>query len=144
MTRLYDKNMNSHNFNTQPVASSISPLSRIPSLLTNTNKMSDPNDEVQKELLRIARKAETVMQDPDKLLNTDLELEKFDQFSSKIIASIDAIQEERAEIITKEDELRRELQQLVDEEKELKSALKSIRIYKPKYPKRYKVMLFSL
>lgn len=106
--------------------------------------MSDPNDEARKELLRIARKAETAMQDADTLLNTDLELDKFDQFFSKIVASIDAFHEERAEIIAKEDELRRKLQQLVDEEKELKSALKSIQIYKPKYPKRYKVTFFSM
>lgn len=84
------------------------------------------------------------MQDPDTLLNTDLELETFDQLFSKITTSIDTFHEERTQIIAKEDELSRKLQQLVDEEMELKSALKSIRIYKPKHPKRYKVTLFSL
>jgi hypothetical protein len=84
------------------------------------------------------------MKDPDTLLNTDLELETFDQLFSKITASIDTFHQERTEIISKEDELCRKLQQLVDKETELKSALKSIRIYKPKHPKRYKVTLFSL
>ena len=101
-------------------------------------------DDERNELLRIVRKAEAVMQDPDMLLNTDLELETFDPLFSKIIDSIDIFHKERTEIIAKEEELRRELQQLIDEETELKSALRSIRIYKPKHPKRYKVTLFSL
>jgi vacuolar-type H+-ATPase subunit I/STV1 len=101
-------------------------------------------DAERNELLRIVRKAETAMQDPDTLLNTDLELEAFDQLCSEFIDSIDNFHKEHTEIIAKEDELRRELQQLVDEETELQSALKDIRIYKPKHPKRYKVTLFLL
>lgn len=101
-------------------------------------------EKLQKEILRIAHKAQVAMQDPDTLLNTDLELDDFNALFSEIITSIDALHTERAEIVSREEANHRQLQELLDEEKALKSALRSIKIYKPTFPKKLKVTLFSI
>jgi len=105
---------------------------------------SSPDEKMlEQELTRISLKAEAAMPDPDILVNTDLELDRFDKYWSKIITAMDLYDRQRSEIIRKEKALRDELAQLVNEEKKLKSALSAISVYKPKFPKRYKVILFS-
>jgi hypothetical protein len=84
------------------------------------------------------------MKDPIVLLNTDLELGKYDEITSKICLLIDTCHEERLRIMEEEEALHAELEELLEKEKNLKSTLEKVARYKPQYPKRYKVTLVSL
>jgi len=101
-------------------------------------------DDTVAELRTIARNAKVAMQDPLQLLNTDLQLNKFDELFNVVSGSLDDLHTQRDTIIKQEIALRKELQQLCHNSNLAKSALESIAPYEPKYPKRYKVMPFSL
>jgi len=97
------------------------------------------------ELRKIVTNAKTAMMDPMVLLNSELELDKFDKLLDVVRVSLHELHTERNTIIEKENELREELNQLRHQTNLEKATLENItRSYKPKFPKRYKVMLFSL
>jgi hypothetical protein len=80
--------------------------------------MSDLLDITHKELLRIAQCAETTMQaDDTALLNTNLELDLFDDLLKEICGRIDTYEEQRVQIVKEENTLQQELQKLVEEER---------------------------
>jgi uncharacterized protein YaaN involved in tellurite resistance len=107
--------------------------------------MSDLEDNTDKELLRLARCAETTMQaDDTSLLNTNLELDLFDNLWKEICDRIDTYEEQRVQIVKEEKNLQEELQQLVEEERLIKLNLEGISLYKAPHPKRRKVTLPSL
>jgi hypothetical protein len=101
-------------------------------------------DELHTNLLRITRTAEIAMEDPNMLLNTDLEIETYEKMAAKISLLIDSCHKDREEIIKEDETLNDELEQLLKEETNLTSALLDITVYRPQHPKRYKVTLSSL
>src|SRR5271154_6993921 len=101
-------------------------------------------DEAVSELGAIVLKAEIAMENEDSLMNTDLCLPRFDELFRMISNSVDEGDKERNSIMIKENDIKRELEELRQSQRLLKSVLESFTAYKPRYPKKVKVLLFSL
>src|SRR5277367_3894099 len=102
--------------------------------------------EEEKDLLRIITKAERAVkfnQDAQTILKTDFELNKIDHLLHSLNDCISNNNKERTKIIKQESEMKKSLEELQHEERCLKDALNSFQIFKPAFPKKYKVTVSS-